>query len=307
MARAPDMIDEAALDWIVRMGDPAFDDWDAFAGWLEADPQHAARYHALEADATDMAGLIPAAPIRPVLAPPARPLHRRRWIVGAIAASVAGIIGYGAIQIRPAPYLIETQPGVSRTIALADGSSIALNGATRLTLDHHDDRVATLEQGEAYFAIRHDEAHPFRVKVGENELLDVGTAFDVVQDRDGMRVGVAEGAVLFNPHKDAMKLTPGRFLQVENGTMRIAAVARESVGGWRQGSLDYTGEPLRQVATDLSRALGVAFTVSPRIAARPFRGTIALDGLRQDPAPLAPLLDVGLRRVSGGWEIAPLP
>ena len=31
-----------AIDWLIRQRDPAFDDWDGFADWLDEDSEHAA-------------------------------------------------------------------------------------------------------------------------------------------------------------------------------------------------------------------------------------------------------------------------
>ena len=50
---------EAALDWVVRTGSDAFDDWPAFHAWLEADPRHAAAYHATAMDIEEMAATVP--------------------------------------------------------------------------------------------------------------------------------------------------------------------------------------------------------------------------------------------------------
>ncbi len=306
MARAVDEIDIAAQDWVLRVGDPLFADWEAFSAWLAADPRHADRYHALEADSADLAVIIAPDEVAPIALPERRPT-RRRWITGAVAASLAGLVGYGAIQTRADPYVVETTAGVTRAVQLADGSSITLNGATRLMLDHRNDRIATLEHGEVLFTIRHDPARPFRVSVGAHELVDVGTVFDVTRERDATWVGVAEGAVMFNPRADAVEIGPGRMLTARDGetTVSVGGVDTSSVGSWAAGRLDYAGAPLAQVASDLSRALGMRFTVAPGIAARPFRGTIALDRARRDPAVLAPLLDVRMSRTVQGWEIAP--
>ncbi|MDD1452194.1 FecR/PupR family sigma factor regulator [Sphingomonas sp. H160509] len=45
-----DDIEARALDWVVRTGSDAFDDWPAFHAWLEADPRHAVAYHAMSMD-----------------------------------------------------------------------------------------------------------------------------------------------------------------------------------------------------------------------------------------------------------------
>lgn len=46
MPTHPSELNEAARHWAIRVGDPAFDDWDALTAWLEADPQHLAAYEA---------------------------------------------------------------------------------------------------------------------------------------------------------------------------------------------------------------------------------------------------------------------
>ncbi len=41
---------QAASDWFARLqGDAGLEDWTAFQAWLEADPDHAAAYEAVEA------------------------------------------------------------------------------------------------------------------------------------------------------------------------------------------------------------------------------------------------------------------
>jgi transmembrane sensor len=177
-----DDIDARALDWVVRVGSDAFDDWPAFHAWLEADPRHASAYHAMSADIDEMAAIVPAAEVAPVAVMPVR----RRWPVwagGALAASLALFVGYEAIETDARPYAVETAAGAMRTVTLADGSTVALGGATRVMLDRDDPRVATLDRGQAMFVVRHDDSDPFEVSVGGARLVDVGTAFDVKRTR----------------------------------------------------------------------------------------------------------------------------
>jgi transmembrane sensor len=303
--------DLAALDWVVRTGDPDFADWDAFTAWLEADPAHAARYHALAAEAEAAAALFPATPRVDVAPVPARrPAWRRpRWAGGAIAAALAGVIGWQAYDQRAQPYAIETAPGRTHVVALADGSSITLNGGTRMTLDRRDPRRATLDRGQALFAVRHDADRPFRVAVGDSELVDIGTRFDVVRADAVTRVAVSEGAVLFNPERERVRLDPGQALRVADGAGHYQRVAVDpaTVGGWQAGRLDYDGAPLSEVAADIGRATGARLTVAAGIAARPFRGTILLDGIAVDPARLGPLLNVRMVQAGDHWELNARP
>jgi len=304
MARVWDDMDRQALDWVMRTGEPDFAEWDAFTDWLEADPAHAARYHALGADAADMADLLPANDPEPVAKP-----SRRGWIAGALAAGIVAVVGYGALRPTADPYIVQTAPGVTRAVTLADGSSIMLNGGTRLTLDHRDQRRATVETGQALFAIRHDDAHPFRVSVGGGDLVDLGTTFDITRSDGGTRIAVSEGAAEYRIRSLTVALPAGRGLRMADGdgTIIQMKVDRTSVGGWKQGRIDYDGAPLRDVAADLSRSLGTKITASPAVAQRPFRGTLLLSGLARDPSRAAPLLGVTMRRNGTGWEMAAPP
>jgi transmembrane sensor len=303
-------LDHAALEWVVRTGDPAFTDWEAFTAWLEASPEHAQAYHALSADAEAMTLALLKRDSRATRAASARtPLHRRRWIGGAIAAALVGVIGLRAYDMRAQPYAIETAAGQIRVIPLADGSRVTLNGASRITLDRGDPRSATLERGEALFDVRHNADDPFEVAVGQDRLVDLGTRFDVVRTAGVTKVAVAEGAVMFNPDGEQVRLAPGQALRSADGEERyqLAQVDAATVGGWKAGRLDYAGSPLGEVAADIERATGTRLALDPALAARPFRGTILLDGVAQNPERLGPLLNVRMTRSGDHWTLAAQP
>ncbi len=296
-------IDARALDWVVRSGDPAFADWEAFQTWLEADPRHASAYHAASLDIDEMAAAVSPEPV--VVA-------RRRWPAwagGAIAASLALVAGYAALDTRADPYTVETRPGAMRTVALADGSAVTLGGATRVMLDRNDPRTATLERGQAMFVVRHDAADPFEVHVGAARLVDVGTAFDVKRTRGETRVAVSEGAVDYNPGVDGIRLAKGQGLVATDtgGAVRVIAVDVAGVGSWRNSVLAYEGATLAEVADDLSRALGVDLRAEPAVARRAFSGSIATAKLAGDPTRVAPLLGVAVRRRGNHWVMTARP
>lgn len=308
-AVAPDLVREAALDWLIRQREPDFDDWDAFADWLDIDPLHAAIYQEMAAADADIADLIRTRPVSPnVAAIP--PVSRRRfagWAGGALAASlIAGISGYGLLQTRSDPYSVQTAAGERRSVTLADGSRIDLNGDTRVTLDRRNARIATLDRGEALFTVVHDDNRPFLVHAAGAELRDIGTIFNVISDRGDLSVAVAEGAVLYNPDAEAVTLNAGRTLTVRGGeaVVTLGHADPDAMTSWRQDRLVYDGAPIGLVAGDIARNLGVSIAAAPDVAARPFRGVITLD--RETDrflARLGPLLDVSVRRGEQGWVL----
>ncbi|MCZ4340411.1 FecR domain-containing protein [Sphingomonadaceae bacterium G21617-S1] len=302
-------MEDAALDWVIRLRDPAFDGWESFEAWLAADAAHAEAYQRLAVADADMGDLLVRAPApRPLIeaSPLRRPITRRTWFGGAIAASVAGLIGFGMIERQPAFYPIETAPGVRRTVTLEDGSRIALNGGTRIILDRKDPRHATLERGEALFDVVHDEAAPFKVAVADATLIDVGTRFNVLREGRTTAVQVAEGAVVYNPDNEAVRLDAGRGLRAVDGEadLQLTAVTPASVASWREGRLIYDGQTMTEVAADLARWTGQPVRAAPQVAERRFRGVLSL-GDGDDIVRLAPLLDVDVRRYGETWILAP--
>ncbi|GAA0732082.1 FecR family protein [Sphingomonas japonica] len=301
-----DPIRAAARDWAMRVADPAFADWEAFADWLEADPQHNVAYEAALAADAEIAAWFVAAPPRPILAQPTvRRPRRLIWGGGAVAAGLAVVLGWSALDAGSDPYAIETAPGQRRQIALSDGSRIDLNGGSRIVLDDDSPRLAALERGEALFTVRHDAADPFVVTAGPSRLVDVGTVFNVVRTDRSTRVTVSEGAVVYNPDSEAVRLDPGKALFADDAAanVRVSAVAPEAVGAWTARRLVYSGTAIEDVAADLARNLGVAIAVEGAGTA-PFTGTIAIDG---DPAAIldrtAPLLGLSAQRKGEGWVL----
>src|SRR3546814_6009135 len=95
-----DTIREQALDWAVRAGDPAFEDWEALTLWLEQDPAHARAYDEVCAAVATAAELVSAAAPanddtieEDLNTRDARSVTRRRWFGGALATSVALVLG----------------------------------------------------------------------------------------------------------------------------------------------------------------------------------------------------------------------
>ena len=298
------LLDEAAA-WVVRTRDPAFRHWEALTAWLEADP---ARNEAYEAalDAHEAAALLRDAPAEPVMSAPPRDRRHRPLAGAAMAAALVGLIGTPFLLHRHDRYMVATGAGEQRTLRLPDGSVIAMNGDSRITLDRKQPRLARLDAGEASFSVVHDDARPFVVKTGRTRILDVGTVFDVLRRPDATDVAVAEGAVVYDPAGAGVKLTAGRTLHdPDDGPIEIGDAPGEAIGAWRQGRLIYRDAPLAAVASDLARATGNRIAVDPALAARGFTGTIQIRGLDRATLPGRLARLAGARALHGadGWRL----
>ena len=107
-------------------------------------------------------------------------------------------VGVTAIGLEQASQgkSFSTPVGGRETLAFLDGSQIELNTNTVLHTEiAQDRRVAILEQGEAYFQIKHDQNHPFIVTAGNSRLIDLGTKFLARREGDRLQVTLIDGRV----------------------------------------------------------------------------------------------------------------
>ncbi|MGN6818780.1 MAG: FecR family protein [Sphingomonas sp.] len=306
-------MEEEAIAWLIRQRDPAFDGWNEFEAWLAADAAHARAYAEIAAADRDLDDLLDGV-TWPAEAEPEPDWHdpivpvRRRWLGGAIAASVAIAVAAGSWVAWPSRdlYSVRTAAGERRTVTLAD-TRLELNGETSIQLDHKDPRFARMERGQALFVIKHDPSRPFRLETQDATLVDAGTTFEVTTGGGALDLAVSEGMVVVDPGSSGIKVPAGQRFVLAKGerTGQLSAVRPSDVGAWRDGQLFYDGAPLSRVAADLQRNLGVPVRVGDGAAARPFRGVVRLDGgVEPTMARLGILLGADVRRSGKGWVIA---
>ncbi len=240
-----------------------------------------------------------------------------------VAAIVVVVLGVGLAIGSLRHHASVASPGRTYATAARQRLSVMLVDGTRLTLAPASKvRVAAdygqgtagreLElEGEAYFAVAHDAAHPFVVRAHGAVARDVGTAFDVraFPEDAGARIAVAEGAVAVTvaggcPAGLRSRPAPrdgnatsawassrgsdGEPCGAEARAGDVATVAGASVAvkhgmnvggltGWTGGKLVFVDEPVADVVRDLSRWYGVRIEVGDAVVGRrPFSST--LDG-----------------------------
>lgn len=301
-------IDREALDWLVRVNDPAFEAWEDWDAWMAADPLHAEAYWQLaeaEGDAVEALKAAPTPIVRRIMPRRALALPRRSAIAAAVAVLAVGGAWFGWSE-RAQPWIIETAPGETRTVTLDDGSQVSLAGGTRLTLDRRRPRDVDLEAGRALFEVEHDERRPFVVQVADVTLTDLGTTFDVTRLEEGTRVSVSEGIVRVETQNATATLNAGDAVVATSGGLESRSVSPDEVASWREGRLSYTSETLSVVAQDLSRALNRPVSVSPALAGRRFSGSLAATpNVANQRARLARLLGVSVVEDGEGWRLEP--
>lgn len=192
----------------------------------------------------------------------------------ALAGSLLLLAGAALLwQYVNSPELIEYSTLDSRdTVTLPDGSYVELNHHSRIRLSQgafSSNRVIEL-QGEAYFDVKSDPLHPFRVSTPTSTLEVLGTRFNVRARQSETRVVVAEGRVALaaktaNADNPEVIVQSGEMSRVIAGQPPAApqAVETDRLLGWRSGKIVFYQTGLPEIADELSQifATGIRLEV----------------------------------------------
>ena len=271
----PSVADQA-LQWftLLQSGDATGADRRRFRSWLGADAFHRQEFDKLSTLWADLDGA------KPLLhdelthaalegeAAAHRQGHRtvRRWRAGwgsaALASCLLVIVTGGYWLFSPEVMEYRTAKGEQQTVELSDGSTVRLNTATALTTNismFH--RTVLLREGEAYFAVSHEQNRPFEVMAGSGVVRDVGTGFVVRREGEKVTVTVVEGAVdIQRLAKGAstaqwQRLTAGEQVSYEpqRGPSSIETVPLAAFTAWMEGKVIFEERPLAEVVREIGR------------------------------------------------------
>jgi transmembrane sensor len=323
----PEATQTAAAAWVVRLQAPAAGEaeWLAFEVWLRGTPGGEAAYDAamsiwLLADAYDgdSAG-----------ANDDRDVGRRAWggVLGkppGLRMAVLGLGGLGAVttawvmavheparltapRLAPAAQVYATARGERRAVTLADGTRLDLSGGSRVTVRLAPGaRRISMDEGEVAFDVTHDPSRPFEVSVGDRQVRDVGTEFDIRRAGSQIRIAVRRGMVEVaanNGSKDApIDLGPGRQLTHDqtSDVTTVRTASADDAFAWKQGRLIYRDQPLQVVVDDLNRSFPHGVRIEgARAAEMHFTGVLNVDAEDATIRRLTALLPISASRVGG--------
>jgi transmembrane sensor len=272
----------AAADWFVRLQstEVTLEETLEWQTWLHRDPSNARAFARIEEISHAL---------RDVPAPaavPARALardrydasvpigdwkpRRRSWAALGIAASfVIGALTLIFWKSSAEIAIFETAVGENSSVALEDGSVIALGGDTRIEVRLSENlRAVELTKGEALFKVAKDSARPFKVRAGDATITAVGTEFNVERDSDRAVVSVTEGRVVVKPVDGLLPVSLLREFKPKLRSVHVNAGQQTTAGsagieeptkmedpatGWQIGHLAFRLQPLRYVLEDVNR------------------------------------------------------
>ena len=201
--------------------------------------------------------------------------RKSSWGWMRIAASVVSIISLGALSYYEIsdPFshlnlvgydLVEANAGVQKIQVLADGSTIYLNGDSRLKyqIDNDSEERKLYLEGEAFFDVARDESKPFVIGLEKSQVQVLGTSFNIqaYPDDEYIATSVVTGKVAFERRKDkSLILLPGNkgIINKHQKSIEKYDVDNSRDMAWMNKALYFENTSLSDMAKSLYRMYGV--------------------------------------------------
>jgi transmembrane sensor len=254
-----------------------------FEAWRAADPSHAQAFDQIWGASQDPALAEALRLSEQRRGPSRRALPLAVLAGGVLACGLAMFAVWPQAQLMTVkPIVLQTAPGQQRVVNLSDGTSITLDGATRLEVRLGTQRrQVDLVRGEAFFDVAHDAARPFTVKAPEGSARVLGTAFDLERWDGRLELSVRRGRVRLAPvglvHRTA-ELTMGQRAFAKEGRLSAVRAFDLTADDWRSGWLETDGVTLARLVERLNRASPTPITITdPALGRQRVAGRFRLD------------------------------
>jgi transmembrane sensor len=292
--RLKTQLEDVAISWLARLNSPSLTNAQEqeFMRWLEASPLHQAAYMRAE-DLWQRGG---------VLARVSKTTKTRFWQMALLKPVAQGwtfaavcllALSFGLFfYLNPSTsrYTYQTAIGEQREVLLEDGSHIALNTNTKLSVElTRNKRIVYLTEGEVLFEVKKD-GRIFDVITRDGVVRVVGTRFSVYQSGTDTTVTVAEGRVALSRVAEvAAEFVPSIVLGAnERLSLKVARTGRlaeklnaNTALSWRKKQLVFKGQRLSDVITELGRYFPETITLGePEIGDKEITAVIQLSDIK---------------------------
>ncbi|MBE9602223.1 FecR family protein [Pedobacter sp. MC2016-24] len=174
-----------------------------------------------------------------------------------------------SVGIKPNQMLTTTTPrGGTYQIVLPDGSHVWMNADSKMIFPakFSGQTREVLLEGEAYFEVAKDKAHPFIVKNHTQRIEVLGTHFNLnsYADEIGIKTTLLEGSVKvsLSSGKEVL-LKPGEEALNATGDIRVEKADTEEAVAWKNGNIVFRAKTLRDIMRQLSRWYDVTIVYAP--------------------------------------------
>ena len=298
-----------AAAWLARLHAQDRDAVDeaAFHTWLNASPEHAAAFEAVDRMWSEVGGLKNlGADLRSDLRgnfgrerQGAR--TSRRALIGAVG--LLAVSGGSALFWRSASAKVyETDVGEQKHVALDDGSQLFLDARTRIAVSFSETtRLVDMQYGRANFKVVPDLKRPFIVEAAEHKIVATRCNFDVRCEDGQVQVvlihGEADVKPASAPQMRGERLTAGERLVASNDIEKRDKPDMSHVLAWQSGYEMFDKEDLAQAAEEMNRYSTAKLAVDPSVAGLKVSGLYRVGDNSAFANSLAKLLPITVRQI----------
>lgn len=183
-----------------------------------------------------------------------------------------------------APFLLaETGYGETKTLDLADGTSIELNTDTELGYNYSDNqRRVQFVDGEAYFEVEKDPTRRFEIVAGDHLVTVIGTAFNLKYLDRRLDLSVVEGVVSISSpsSSSSIRVAQGEALSIGDNGEIVRRVVNPTIAlAWRSGAIAFENQILEAILSDIDRYYPERLSTTDVRGSELYTGLIYVDDL----------------------------
>lgn len=161
---------------------------------------------------------------------------------------------------HPESEVITVPAGQRVNVLLADGTRVWLNAASTLKYSPamRGKKREVFLDGQAYFDVAKDEAHPFIVRTFALDIEVHGTQFDVCaySKRSIFETALMSGSISAYPHArpdNRVTLKPNQRIFLQDGVFRTTRIDDPDIYRWKEGIYCFKDKKLSALFEDLER------------------------------------------------------
>lgn len=238
----------------------------------------------------------------------------------AVAASI--IIVFGSLfffksELSNFIHPVQQQQTMSATgerkqLQLADGTKVWLSPNSKLSYPDKftsKQRLVSLD-GEAFFEVAHDAAHPFIIKTGEVRTTVLGTSFNInaYQQKQTINITLVSGKVAVALNTKNVMMLPNQQIIVDKTTAQLTKIDFPGAASFlhkRLGLYEYKGTALKEVVKDLKTQYGVDIQLGNELIESNFYGNLNMnDPISQTLDKLVMVMEMKWKRDGGQYVIS---
>lgn len=200
--------------------------------------------------------------------------HRRNTFLRAVVSRVAAVmipvliaVGASLWYLNTPDMIVETVPaGVAmRRLQLPDGTGVWLRTGSRLEYPaKFSQRRKVNVSGDVFFDVANDGHSDFVVNADDVKIRVTGTTFDCSSHPgESTTVTLHEGQVEVKADDGWVDMHEGEQFSYDVATGKSTTRTVDiNALDWRNGTLDFTGQTLREIFNQISKTYGITFELN---------------------------------------------